>query len=193
MAWGLPHRGHSAGMGLAVGSPHTFFYPPEYVYPLHIPSSLPTDGPEAGAPAAAVPHPQDAVPTGPPGTPRQGLQHLSRLQEHLQRAGRQRLPGQGGEQPQTCCGGLPRAVSSPVFLLQPLCHPTCRCVPFLTRWHSGHAGEVIMPLGFPSCGAADRPDRPAEHLVLKGASAPLAQSVEVSLVRLHHCRCRYTL
>lgn len=47
-----------------------------------------------------------------------------------------------------------------------------------------------MPQGFPNCGAADRP---AERLVLKGASAPMAQSVEVSLVGLHGCRCRYTL
>lgn len=71
------------------------------------PTTLPTDGPEAGSATAAVaPH------AGTPGIPRQGPWHLSRPQEHFQRAGRQRLPGPGGEQPQARCGGLPCTVSS---------------------------------------------------------------------------------
>lgn len=95
------------------------------VHPPCIVPPLPTDGPEAGAPAAVVPHPQNAALAGaadapcPPGTmwpsgaPRQGLWHLCRLQEHLQRAGWQRLPRPGSKQPQTCRGGLPCTVSPP--------------------------------------------------------------------------------
>lgn len=131
----------------------------------------------------------------PPGTPWQGLWHLSTLQEHLQRAGWQRLPGPGGEQPQTRCGGLPRAVSSPQLFLH-LARPShvqvCPCCFPGTMWHSERTGDVSMPEDFPSCGAADRP---AGRLVLKGAPAPMAaQSVEqVSLIELHCCRCSYTL
>lgn len=63
LAWGLPCTGGSepgtAALGLAVGCTHPNIRDPP----------LPTDGPEAGASATAVPCPQDAPPRGPCGTP----------------------------------------------------------------------------------------------------------------------------
>lgn len=59
---------------------------------------LPADGAEVGAPPAA-------------GCAHQGLGDLRGSPQRLQRAGRRRLPGAGGQQRQARRGGLPRAVS----------------------------------------------------------------------------------